>query len=199
MLTQFVIPDYLGQVHPPFWGQTAVVCLEEWNLSILALLSTLQKGERGECQGTLIWIPSPWQYWKLCFLQGSTKWNHAVISNETGFHFLLVITSSSTVAILDACICKFSDYILASLPVSFTLITASFFCCCIYFSAWDSGCFICTHYFSPDQNTETAEIHALTKPDTAKVSALWTGTRGSLAAQEIFLQTNVVLAILYFV
>lgn len=70
-------------VHPPSWGQTAGSCLEEWNLSVLALLSVLWKGAGGGCQGTQTWIPSLWQYCKFFLLEGSTdiKWNFAVISN----------------------------------------------------------------------------------------------------------------------
>lgn len=49
------------------------------------------------------------------------------ISNETGFHFLFVITSSSTAAVPDACNFMFSDDFLASLPTLSTLICALFF------------------------------------------------------------------------
>lgn len=205
MLTHFTTPCYLGVWNLPAaralcWRQHAACCLEEWSLTVLALLNVFWKDAGGEYQDTQILISSTWQYCKFFFLWGNTdiKWMHVIISNETWLHFLFVTTSSSTEAILDICNCIFSDDFLVRFSISSAVICAFFF-----FSV--AAAFphprvvdaFCTPFFSSGPQYRDNWDPGTKKPNTSVICAFVAGTRGSLAAQHIFLQTNAALVILY--
>lgn len=115
-------------VHPPPWGQAAGSCLEEWKLSMRALLRELWKVQEGDIGALkLEYLPcgstaSSFSYKEALVLSEIMQLSQVL--NETGFHCLFVITSSSTAAILDAWKCTFSDDLLAGLPASCAVICA---------------------------------------------------------------------------